>query len=129
MLWNLRGFVRFLWGSNLRILSLLTSIPPKLLQDFHSTLLPLPNYQANHFFSPQEACRNKYSQDWIENYVRGKQKASIIWIGLLKKRRRKVKVDPKFGGQWKEKEKVFFYLFPFSPQATSLRPSFFIFWH
>jgi hypothetical protein len=31
------------------------------------------------------------------------------------------------GGQWKEKEKVIFYLFPLSPQATSLRPSFFIF--
>jgi len=31
-----------------------------------------------------------------------------------------------FGGQLKEKKKVLFYLFPFSPQATSLRPSFFI---
>jgi hypothetical protein len=31
-----------------------------------------------------------------------------------------------FGGQWKEKEKVLFYLFPLSPQATSPRPSFFI---
>jgi hypothetical protein len=29
-------------------------------------------------------------------------------------------------GQWKEKDKVFFYLFSFPPQATSLRPSFFI---
>jgi hypothetical protein len=39
-----------------------------------------------------------------------------------------MKVDPKLGGQWKEKEKkkVLFYLFPLSPQATSLRPSFFI---
>jgi hypothetical protein len=37
-----------------------------------------------------------------------------------------VKVDPKLGGQWKEKEKVLFHLFPLSPQATSLRPSFFI---
>jgi hypothetical protein len=39
-----------------------------------------------------------------------------------------VKVDPKLGGQWKdkEKEKVLFYLFPFSPQATLLKPSFFI---
>jgi hypothetical protein len=27
------------------------------------------------------------------------------------------------GGQWKEKEKVPFYLFPFSPQATLLKPS------
>jgi hypothetical protein len=30
------------------------------------------------------------------------------------------------GGQWKEKEKVLFYLFPLSPQATLLKPSFFI---
>jgi hypothetical protein len=50
-----------------------------------------------------------------------------------------VKVNPKtwwpmerkgegslFGGQWKEKKKVLFYLFPLSPQATSFRPSFFI---
>jgi hypothetical protein len=39
-----------------------------------------------------------------------------------------VKVDPKLGGQWKEKEKekVLFYLFPLSPQATLLKPSFFI---
>jgi len=43
------------------------------------------------------------------------------------KRRRNVKVDPKLGGQWKEKEKekVLCYLFPLSPQATSLIPSFF----
>jgi len=30
------------------------------------------------------------------------------------------------GGQWKEKEKVFNYLFPLSPQTTLLKPSFFI---
>jgi hypothetical protein len=30
------------------------------------------------------------------------------------------------GGQWKEKEKVLCYLFPFFPQATLLKPSFFI---
>jgi hypothetical protein len=29
-----------------------------------------------------------------------------IRVCLLKRRRRKVKVDPKFGGQWKEEEKV-----------------------
>jgi hypothetical protein len=55
-----------------------------------------------------------------------KEKASIIQVRLLKRRKRKVKVDPKLGGRWKEKEKVLFYLFPLSPQATSLRPSFFI---
>ncbi len=37
----------------------------------------------------------------------GKEAALIIWIYLLKKRRRKVKIDPKLGGQWKKKEKVF----------------------
>ncbi len=30
------------------------------------------------------------------------------------------------GGQWKEKEKVLFYLFQFSPEAILLKPSFFI---
>jgi hypothetical protein len=30
------------------------------------------------------------------------------------------------GGQWKENEKVPFYLFPLSPQATLLKPSLFI---
>jgi hypothetical protein len=30
----------------------------------------------------------------------------MIQVHLLNKRRRKVKVDPKLGGQWKEKEKV-----------------------
>jgi len=56
---------------------------------------------------------------------REKEKPPIIRVRLLKRRRRKVKVDPKLGGQWKEKEKVFFYIFPLSPQATLLRPSFF----
>jgi hypothetical protein len=39
-----------------------------------------------------------------------------------------VKVDPKLGGQWKEKEKekVLCYLFPLFPQATLLKLSFFI---
>jgi hypothetical protein len=32
-----------------------------------------------------------------------------------------------FGGQWKEKKKVPFHLFPLSPQATLLRPSSFSF--
>jgi hypothetical protein len=30
-----------------------------------------------------------------------------IRVCLLKRRRRKVKIDPKLGGQWKEEEKVF----------------------
>jgi len=34
--------------------------------------------------------------------------------------RREVKVDPKFGGQWKEKEKVPFHLFPLSPKQLYL---------
>jgi hypothetical protein len=32
----------------------------------------------------------------------------IIRVRLLKRRRREVKVDPKLGGQWKEKEKVLY---------------------
>ncbi len=30
----------------------------------------------------------------------------MIQVRILKRRRREVKVDPKLGGQWKEKEKV-----------------------
>jgi hypothetical protein len=41
-----------------------------------------------------------------ENYLRGKERVPLIPIPLFKRRRRKVKVDPKLGGQWKEKEKV-----------------------
>jgi len=33
------------------------------------------------------------------------------------------------GGQWKEKEKVPFHLFPLSPQVNLLKPSLFILWH
>jgi hypothetical protein len=44
-----------------------------------------------------------------------REKAPIIRVQLLKRRRRKVKVDPKFGGQWKEKNKVLCYLFPLFP--------------
>ncbi len=34
------------------------------------------------------------------------ERAPMIRILLFKRRRRKVKVDPKLGGQWKVKEKV-----------------------
>jgi hypothetical protein len=43
----------------------------------------------------------------------------------FERRRRRVKVDPKLSGQWKEKEKVLFHLFPLPPQAILFRPSFF----
>jgi hypothetical protein len=36
---------------------------------------------------------------------REKRELSMIQVRLLKRRRREVKVDPKLGGQWKEKEK------------------------
>ncbi len=72
----------------------------------------------------------------------------MIQVHLFKRRRRKVKVDPKLGGQWKEKEKVPmlggqwkvpslvangrwkknpFHLFSFSPQPNLLKLSIFLF--
>jgi hypothetical protein len=36
---------------------------------------------------------------------------------------------PMFGGQWKEKETVFFHLFPLSPPSNLFRPSFFFLWY
>jgi hypothetical protein len=77
-----------------------------LLQDLHSTLLLSSTTKANHSFPPQEACENKYSPHSIGNYVRGRRRAPKIQVSPLKRRRRKMKVDPKLGGQWKEKEKV-----------------------
>jgi hypothetical protein len=43
------------------------------------------------------------------------ERPPIIRVCLLKRRKRKVKVNTKLGGQWKEKENVFSYLFPLSP--------------
>jgi hypothetical protein len=37
-----------------------------------------------------------------------KREPPMIRVRLLKRRRRKVKVDPKLGGQWKVKEKTLF---------------------
>jgi hypothetical protein len=51
----------------------------------------------------------------IENYVRGKREPTMIQVHLLKKKRREVKVDPKFGGQWKMKEKHLFTSSHFPP--------------
>jgi hypothetical protein len=49
---------------------------------------------------------------------REKEEVLIIRIRLLKRRGRKVKVHSLFGGQWKEKEKVLFYLFPLFPLSN-----------
>jgi hypothetical protein len=64
----------------------------------------------------------------------------MIQVRVLKRRKREVKVNPKLGGQWKEKkkvlllsgqwkekEKVIFHLFPLFPQITLPRLSFFSF--
>jgi hypothetical protein len=52
--------------------------------------------------------------NWKLSPPKEKKRAPLnIRVHLLKRRRRKVKVDPKPGGQWKEKEKVIFYLFHF----------------
>jgi hypothetical protein len=42
----------------------------------------------------------------------------MIQVRLLKRRRKEMKVNSKFNGQWKEKEKVFFHLFPLSPPSN-----------
>jgi len=39
-------------------------------------------------------------QDWMKIMYGEKKELPIIWIRLLKRRRREVKVDPKLGGQW-----------------------------
>jgi hypothetical protein len=59
--------------------------------------------------------------NWKLSPPKEKKRAPLnIRVRLLKRRRRKVKVDPKPGGQWKEKEKVIFYLFHFSPKQLYL---------
>ncbi len=51
-----------------------------------------------------------------------KEKEKVLMFGGQWKEKEKVLM---FGGQWKEKEKVLFQLFPLSSQAILLRPSFF----
>jgi len=58
-------------------------------------------------FFLKKFARTNILQIELKNYVRGKEEALIIRVHLLKRRRRKVKVDPKLDGQWEEKEKVF----------------------
>jgi len=48
----------------------------------------------------QEPCGNKYPR-LHENYFRGERKLPMIRVRLLKRKRREVKVDPKFDDQWK----------------------------
>jgi hypothetical protein len=50
----------------------------------------------------------------------------MIWLCIFKEHEGIERKSP-LGGQWKEKEKVPFHLFPFPPQATLLRPSCFSF--
>jgi hypothetical protein len=52
-----------------------------------------------------------------------KEKEKVLLLGGQWKEKEKVLL---LGGQWTENEKVPFYLFPFSPQATLLKPSLFI---
>ncbi len=83
--------------------------------------------KANHFFPPQEACGNKYIQDWIKNYVQGKRKLPMIWVCFLKKKGRGVKVNSKLGGQWKVKEKHLFAFSHLPPNKFYLNLQFFSF--
>jgi hypothetical protein len=53
-----------------------------------------------------------------------KEKEKVLLFGGQWKENEKV---PMFGGQWKEKEKVLLNIFSLSLQATLLRPSFFSF--
>jgi hypothetical protein len=62
---------------------------------------------------------------WIENYVRGKRDPPMIWVRLLKKRRKEVKVDSKLGGQWKVKDKHLFTSSHFPPNKFYLNLQFF----
>ncbi len=39
-------------------------------------------------------------QDWMKIMSGEKREPPMIWICLLKRRRKEVKVDPKLGGQW-----------------------------
>jgi hypothetical protein len=107
---------------------------PSFLQNYHKISILLsflfPTTKANHSFPPQEACGNKYSQNWIENYVRGREsskdpsspfkekekegKSKAWWLmegeGEGSHAWRSMEGEGEgflLGGQWKEKEKVF----------------------
>jgi hypothetical protein len=72
------------------------------LQNYYKIFILLsfffPPTKTNHFFPPQKTWTS--IQDWIENYVWGKKEPPMIRVRFLKRRRKEVKIDPKFGGQW-----------------------------
>jgi hypothetical protein len=111
-----------------------------LLQNYYKVSILFsflfPTTKADHPFPPQRLVRTSVSPNSIGSYLPKEKKNSlpIIQVRLLKRRRRCLAWWPMegegesdwLGGQWKEKEKVFFYLFHFSPQTILLKPSFFI---
>jgi hypothetical protein len=74
-------------------------------------------------------------QDWMKIMSEEKREFPMIWVRLLKRRWREVKVGLKLGGQWNVPSLVAngrwketpFHLFPFSPQQTLLEPLIFSF--
>ncbi len=102
MLPNLRGFceVFFFLGFQAFNPSLPTSILSKLLQPSNllSFFLPFTNAYSL-FSSPRRFWKQKISRFELKIMSR-KKRAPNDPNRLLKKKRRELKVDPKFGGQW-----------------------------
>ncbi len=97
---------------------------PPFLQNYYkiSSIFSFffPITKVHHSFPPQEACRNKYPQNWIENYV-WRKRSNLDHLNLPFKEKEKEGEDRSkvwwpmeeeregflFSVQWKEKEKVF----------------------
>jgi hypothetical protein len=105
---------------------LFTSIPPKLLQDFHSTFFPFPIYRINHSFPLQKARGNKYSRlDW--KLCPKKEKAPNDPNLPFKDKEKGGESRSKAWWPMEGEGKTTFHLFPLSPQQNLRKPSIFSF--
>jgi hypothetical protein len=81
--------------------SLPTSILSKLLQPSNILSLFLPFTKDYTFFSSPKRLWEQVFSKFELKIMSGKEKTPNDPSRLLKKKRREVKVDPKFGGEWK----------------------------
>ncbi len=121
MLPSSRRFVKFSYDFKFPTLPLPTSILSKLLQPSNLPSFFLPSTKDYSFFSyPKRLCEQVFSRFELK-IMSGKKRAKMIRLRLFKEK----EGESPLKGQWKEKKRFFFHIFPFSPLATLLKLSFF----
>jgi len=78
---------------------LLTPIPPNYYKISILLSFLFPTIEAHYSFPLQKACRTSILKIELKIMSEEKKEALIILVRLLKRRRKKVKVDPKLGDQ------------------------------